>query len=309
MIYTVTLNPAIDYVMHPLTLDMGFTNRSSSEEVYCGGNGINISTLLNELKVVNVAFGIAAGFTGEYLISTLQENGISCNFVKLDKGFTRINVKLNGIVMTMCNGMGPKIPTKKVDELLERIDCIGEGDTLVLTGSIPASLPENMYDIIMKVLAGRGVRFVVDAPGQLLMEALAAEPFLIKPNNHEVGRIFDARPETPEDCIPYAKELHDRGAKNVIVSCGGHGALLYDENDEIHTVPTAKIKLVNATGAGDSMVAGFVAKTQAGASYEEALRFASACGTATAASNGIAKRATIDRVYARLCKMIEKQKA
>lgn len=307
MIYTVTLNPAIDYVMHPLTLDMGFTNRSSSEEIYCGGNGINISTLLNELKVVNVAFGIAAGFTGDYLINTLQENGISCNFVKLDKGFTRINVKLNGIVMTMCNGMGPKIPTKKVDELLERIDCIGEGDTLVLTGSIPKSLPENMYDIIMKVLAGRGVRFVVDAPGNLLLEALPAHPFLIKPNNHEVGRIFDARPETPEDCIPFAKELHERGAQNVIVSCGGHGALLYDENDEVHTVPTAKIKLVNATGAGDSMVAGFVAKTQAGESYEEALRFASACGTATAASNGIAKRATIDKVYARLCKMIEKQ--
>lgn len=309
LIYTVTLNPAIDYVMHPLTLDMGFTNRSSSEEVYCGGNGINVSTLLNELKVVNVAFGIVAGFTGEYLISTLQKNGISCNFVKLEKGFTRINVKLNGIVMTMVNGMGPKISEKKVDELLERIDCIEQGDTLILTGSIPKSLPEDMYDIIMRRLKDRGVRFVVDAPGSLLLEALDAHPFLIKPNNHEVGRIFNARPETPEECIPFARELHARGAQNVIVSCGGHGSLLYDENQQTHIVPTAKIRLVNATGAGDSMVAGFVAKVQEGADYETALRFASACGTATAASKGIAKRATIDKIYASLNELIEAQAA
>ena len=158
MIYTVTLNPAIDYVMHPLTLDMGFTNRSSSEELYCGGNGINISTLLNELKVANIAFGIVAGFTGDYLVKTMQRNGVASNFVRLDRGFTRINVKLNGIVMTMVNGMGPKISEKKVDELLERIDYIGKGDTLVLTGSIPKSLPESMYDVIMKRLEGRGVR-------------------------------------------------------------------------------------------------------------------------------------------------------
>lgn len=307
LIYTVTLNPAIDYVMHPLTLDMGFTNRSSSEELYCGGNGINISTMLNELKVPNVALGIAAGFTGDYLIKELQKGGISSNFVRLEHGFTRINVKLKGIVMTIVNGMGPKISEKKVDELLERIDYIGSGDTVVLTGSIPKSLPEDMYDVIMKRLEGRGIRFVVDAPGTLLLEALNAKPFLIKPNNHEVGRIFDARPETPEECIPFAKELHERGAQNVIVSCGGHGSLLYDENDEVHTVPTAKIRLVNATGAGDSMVAGFVAQVQSGADYETALRFASACGTATAASKAIAKRATVDRVYEQLNKIIAAQ--
>jgi 1-phosphofructokinase len=183
LIYTVTLNPAIDYVMHPVSLDMGFTNRSSSEEVYCGGNGINISTLLNELKVVNVAFGIAAGFTGDYLIKTLQDNGVSANFVRLKEGFTRINVKLNGIVMTMCNGMGPVITPDKVDELLERLECIAQGDTLILTGSIPKSLPEDMYDIIMKRLENRGVRFVVDAPGALLLKSLPAHPFLIKPKS------------------------------------------------------------------------------------------------------------------------------
>lgn len=309
LIYTVTLNPAIDYVMHPLTLDMGFTNRSSSEELYCGGNGINVSTILNELKVVNVALGIVAGFTGDYLIKELQKQGISSNFVKLEHGFTRINVKLNGIVMTIVNGMGPKISQKKVDELLDRIDYIGEGDTLVLTGSIPKSLPEDMYDIIMKRLEGRGIRFVVDAPGKLLLESLSGHPFLIKPNNHEVGRIFNATPETPEDCIPYAKELQKLGAQNVIVSCGGHGSLLYDENGEIHTVPTARIRLVNATGAGDSMVGGFISKVVEGADYDTALRFASACGTATAGSRGIAKRATIDRVYEALNEIIEKQEA
>jgi len=297
LIYTVTLNPAIDYVMHPLTLDMGFTNRSSSEEIHCGGNGINVSTLLNELGVINVAFGIVAGFTGEYLVNRLQEKGISCNFVKLDRGNTRINVKMNGIVMTIVNGMGPKIPLKKVDELLGRIDGLAPGDTLVLTGSIPKSLPEDMYNIIMKTLEGRGIRFVVDAPGSLLMESLDRQPFLIKPNNHEVGRIFGANPETPEECIPFAKELHERGAQNVIISCGGYGSLLYDEFGNIHMTPTAKIRLVNATGAGDSMVAGFVAKTDAGEDYETALRFASACGSATAASKGIAKYSTIMRVF------------
>jgi 1-phosphofructokinase len=311
LIYTVTLNPAIDYVMHPLTLDMGFTNRSSSEELHIGGNGINISTLLNELGVTNVALGIAAGFTGDYLIKRLQEKGIASNFVTLDKGYTRINVKLQGIVMTICNGMGPKISQKKVDELLDRIDGIGEGDILVLTGSIPTSLPEDMYDIIMRRLAGRGIRFVVDAPGQLLMKSLAAQPFLIKPNNHEVGRIFNAQPETPEDCMPYAHKLHELGAQNVVVSCGGHGAALVDEHGEEHTVPTAKIKLVNATGAGDSMVAGFISKAKAGGTYDEyqeALIFASACGTATAGSKAIAKRSTIDRVVTALNKMMAAKK-
>ena len=174
MIYTMTLNPALDYVMHPLTLDMGFTNRSSSEELYCGGNGINISTLLKELDVPSIAMGIAGGFTGDYLLTELQDKGIASNFVRLDRGNTRINIKLNGIVMTMVNGMGPKIPEKKVDELLERMDVVRAGDTLVLTGSIPNSLPEDIYTQIMGKLAGRGIQFVVDAPGQLLMESLKA---------------------------------------------------------------------------------------------------------------------------------------
>ena len=288
--------------MHPLTLDMGFTNRSSSEELHCGGNGINISTLLNELDMPSIAMGIVAGFTGDYLLKRLSEKGIASNFVVLDRGYTRINVKLNGIVMTMVNGMGPKISEKKVDELLGRMDVVGAGDTLVLTGSIPNSLPEDMYTQIMRRLGGRGIQFVVDAPGQLLMEALEAHPFLIKPNNHEVGRIYGVDIEEPEECMPYAHKLQEAGARNVIISCGGHGSLLLDENGAEHVVPTAKIKLVNATGAGDSMVAGFLAQVTRGVDYETALIFASACGTATAASKGIAKRTTIDRVVGALYK-------
>lgn len=302
MIYTMTLNPALDYVMHPLTLDMGFTNRSSSEEIHCGGNGINVSTLLNELDVPNIAMGICAGFTGDYLLKRLQQKGIASNFVVLDHGNTRINVKLNGIVMTMVNGMGPKIPQRKVEELLERMDVVNAGDTLVLTGSIPNSLPDDVYTRIMHLLGNRGIQFVVDAPGQLLMESLDAHPFLIKPNNHEVGRIFGVNIESPEECMPYAHKLHDAGARNVIISCGVHGSLLLDENGQEHVVPTAKIRLVNATGAGDSMVAGFLAQVTRGVDYDTALVFASACGTATAASRGIAKREKIDRVVTALYK-------
>ena len=302
MIYTMTLNPALDYVMHPLTLDMGFTNRSSSEELHCGGNGINISTLLNELDVPSIAMGIAAGYTVDYLIRPLKEKGVALTCDLDDRGSTRKNIKLDGIEKASVADSKKVIPEKKVDELLERMDVVGAGDTLVLTGSIPNSLPEDMYMQIMRRLGGRGIQFVVDAPGQLLMESLEAHPFLIKPNNHEVGRIFGVEIEEPEACMPYAHKLQDAGARNVIISCGGHGSLLLDENGAEHVVPTAKIRLVNATGAGDSMVGGFLAQVTRGVDYETALIFASACGTATAASKGIAKRSTIDRVVAALYK-------
>ena len=309
VIYTVTFNPAVDYVMHPLTLDMGFTNRSSSEEVRCGGNGINVSSILTELNVDTICLGIIAGFTGDYILDMLQSAGVTTNFVRLDRGFTRINVKLNGIVMTMINGMGPKIPNDKVDELFGRLDRIKKGDTLVLTGSIPACLPDDMYEIIMARLAGRGIRFVVDAPGTLLLQSLASRPFMIKPNNHELGKLFDVQPETPEECLPYARLLHERGAQNVIVSCGGYGSAFIDADGVEHTTKCPPCRLVNATGAGDSMVAGFLARVGAGASWGDALNFASACGSATAASKGLATRATIDKFYATLTKLLDEEKA
>lgn len=296
MIYTVTFNPALDYVMHPSTLDMGFTNRSTCEELRIGGNGINISCILNELDVSNIALGFIGGFTGDYLLDNLQERGVNCNFVRLEHGLTRINIKLIGIVMTMVNGVGPKIPQSKLDEFFVRLDRIRPGDTVVLTGSVPKSLPDSIYDMIMNRLGGKNIRFVVDAPGALLLQALSAKPFLIKPNNHELGHLFDVKPETPEECLPYARMLHDRGAANVIVSCGKYGSALIDGdgNEEVVGVPVCK--LVNATGAGDSMVAGFLSQLESGKSYREALIFASACGSATASSKGLAKRATIDKM-------------
>ena len=301
MIYTMTLNPALDYVMHPLTLDMGFTNRASSEELYCGGNGINISTLLKELDVPSIAMGIAGTEVSKEASDIVMLDDSFATIVKavhwgrgIYENFQRfiqfqLTVNLSSVVVVL-------------DELLERMDVVRAGDTLVLTGSIPNSLPEDIYTQIMGKLAGRGIQFVVDAPGQLLMESLKAHPFLIKPNNHEVGRIYGVSIESPEECMPYAHKLHEEGARNVIISCGGHGSLLLDENGVEHIVPTAKVKLVNATGAGDSMVAGFLAKVTSGEDYETALIFASACGTATAASNGIAKRSKIDRVVTALYK-------
>ncbi|MDJ1121025.1 1-phosphofructokinase family hexose kinase [Olsenella sp. YH-ols2217] len=305
MIYTVTFNPSVDYVMHPTTLDMGYTNRSTAEEFYAGGNGINVSTILTELDVDNVAMGLIGGFTGEFVLDTLQAQGINTNFVRLDKGNTRINVKLNGIIMTIINGMGPNIPIAKVDELFRRIDRIQAGSTLVLTGSIPSCLPDDMYDIMMSRFGDRGIRFVVDAPGDLLMNALAAKPFFIKPNNHEVGRIFGANPETPEEVLPYARLLHEKGAQNVLVSCGGYGAALVDEYGQEHTTKCPPCRLVNATGAGDSMVAGFLAALDRGWDYGDALNYASACGSATAASNGLANRETIERFYNSLVHLLE----
>lgn len=297
MIYTVTFNPSVDYVMQPSSLDMGYTNRSSLEACFPGGNGINVSTVLTELGCNNVAMAIVGGFTGDFILNTLQEQGINCNFVKLDKGNTRINVKLTGIIMTIINGMGPNIPINKVDELFSRLDRIVEGDTLVLTGSIPASLPDDMYDIMMSRFGGRGIRFVVDAPGDLLMNSLPAKPFFIKPNNHEVGRIFDANPETPEEVLPYAHKLHEKGAQNVLVSCGAYGAALVDEHGEEHVTQTPPCRLVNATGAGDSMVAGFLSALDQGMDYQDALCFAVACGSATAASQGLATKPTIERFF------------
>ncbi len=307
MIYTVTFNPSVDYVMHPTSLDEGRTNRSSSEEFFPGGNGINVATILTELNVATVAMGIVAGFTGDFVVDALQKSGINCNFVTLDSGYTRINVKLNGSMMTIINGMGPNIPISKVDELFQRLDRIGKGDTLVLTGSIPSCLPDDMYDIMMSRFGERGIRFVVDAPGGLLMKALSAKPFFIKPNNHEVGKIFDADPETPEEALPFARQLHEKGAQNVLVSCGDLGAALVDADGNEHTTITPPTRLVNATGAGDSMVAGFLAAVDKGMDYAEALNYAVASGSATAASSGLAKRPTIERFYATLTDIVNKK--
>ena len=211
--------------------------------------------------------------------------------------------------MTIINGMGPKIPNDKVDEMFGRLDRIKAGDTLVLTGSIPKCLPDDMYQIIMTRLAGRGIRFVVDAPGTLLLQSLESKPFMIKPNHHELGKLFDVSPETPEECLPYARLLHERGAQNVVVSCGGEGSALVAADGTEYITKCPPCRLVNATGSGDSMVAGFLASLDAGKSYQDALNFASACGSATAASKGLAQRSTIDKFYDSLTKIMDEELA
>ena len=285
MIYTMTLNPALDYVMHPLTLDMGYTNRSSSEELHCGGNGINISTLLKEVGTPSIAMGIAAGFTGDYLLKRLQEKGISSNFVCLDNGFTRINVKLNGIVMTMCNGMGPKISEKKVYELLDRMDVIGAGDTLVLTGSIPNSLPSDMYDQIMKRFAGRGIQFVVDAPGQLLRDSLPAHPFLIKPNSEELSHLMGRALDSQQELTAAARELLQTGVQKVIVSMGSRG-MLHVLPEQTIFVPGLRVPVKDTVGAGDAVIAALAVAEERGLTLEETLRLSTAAGAASVMCTG-----------------------
>ena len=312
MIYTVTINPSLDYVMYPTALDVGFTNRSSREEIRFGGKGVDVSFVLQQLDVPTVALAFAAGFTGDYFKKVLEEDGVVCDFIQLEEGFTRINVKLNGGeysggVETIVNGMGPDISEAKMDELRAKLNKLQAGDTLVLTGSVPKSLPNNTYEMLMDEFGGRGIRFVVDATGDLLLSAVDKKPFLIKPNHHELGALFDAHPQTPEECLPYARKLHDRGAANVIVSCGGRGSCLVDENGEEHIVPALPITLVNATGAGDSMIAGFLAMVDKGQSYAEALLYASACGTATALTSGMARRERIDETVARLKEFMASQ--
>ena len=310
MIYTVTFNPAIDYVVRlDAPLEIGQVNRACGEDCVLGGKGINVSGVLAQLGCPSVALGFVAGETGAWLERGLAAQGLHTDFVHLENGMTRINVKIKAGQETELNGAGPDIPDEALHQLEEKLDSLTENDVLILAGSIPASLPQNVYERLLARLDGRGVRCVVDATRALLVNVLPYHPFLIKPNNHEVGRIFkaDPMPETPEDCLPYAQKLQEGGARNVIVSCGGNGSLLLDEYGTEHIVPTARVRLVNATGAGDSMVAGFLAKVTRGLDYENALIYASACGTATAASKGIAKRSTIDRVVTALYKKMGRE--
>ncbi len=300
MIYTVTFNPAVDYVMHPLSLDMGFTNRSKHEEFSVGGKGLCVSMVLTNLRVPNIAMAFAAGFTGRFVEETLHTRGMVTDLIWLDEGYTRINVKIHNLAETKINGAGPAIPEDKYDMLMDKLEKLLPGDTLVLNGSVPSCLPKDTYARIMERFRDRGLRYVVDATGDLLMRSLESRPFLIKPNNHEIGAIFDCDPETPEDCLPLAHKLHEKGAQNVLVSCGGNGSCLVDSDGREHTVDAVQGEIVNTTGAGDSMVAGFLASIDQGESYEHALRFASACGTATAFAPGMATAEEIQAVFERM---------
>ena len=295
MIYTVTFNPAIDYVVKTDKMKSGEVNRANEEKMYFGGKGINVSLVLRELGIKSRAFGFIAGFTGEAIENGLASQGIETGFVRLKNGFSRINVKIKSDEETELSGRGPDIPDDAVKELFEKLEMIKDGDTLVLAGSIPPSLPSDIYEKILAHLEGRKIKTVVDATKDLLLNVLKYRPFLVKPNNHELGEMFGVKLETVEQIAEYAEKLRKMGAENVLVSMAGDGALLIDETGKVYHQGVCKGTVKNSVGAGDSMVAGFIAGAEKG-DYEYALKLGTACGGATAFSDGLAEKEDIFRL-------------
>ena len=297
MIYTVTFNPAIDYVVRlDAPLEVGEMNRAGGEDCVLGGKGINVSGVLAQLDCPSVALGFVAGETGAWLERGLEKQGLETDFVHLEQGMTRINVKIKAGQETELNGAGPDIPESAVRQLEEQLDALNENDILILAGSIPRSLPQDTYERLLARLQGKGVRAVVDATRDLLVNVLQYRPFLIKPNNHELGEIVGRELKTDAEIIAAARTLQEKGARNVLVSMAGDGALLVDENGKVHRIGCPKGKVVNSVGAGDSMVAGFVAGWMQTGSYDMALRLGTACGSATAFSLGLATREKIEEL-------------
>lgn len=299
MIYTVTFNPAIDYVIHTEQLRTGCVNRSVSEDIQFGGKGINVSVVLSELGIKSRALGFIAGFTGKALEKGIQNKGIETDFVYLEDGFTRINVKIKSDEETELNGQGPKISDKAISLLYDKLESAKDGDTVVLAGSIPNTLPSDIYENIMARLSEKKIKIVVDATKELLLNALKYKPFLIKPNNHELGEMFGVSINSNDEVVAYAKKLREMGAVNVLVSMAGEGAVLVDESCNVYTCKSCKGKVKNSVGAGDSMVAGFIAGFERG-DYEYALKLGSATGGATAFSDGLATKEEIYKLLEQL---------
>ncbi len=298
MIYTVTFNPSLDYIVSMDGFEMGRTNRTTGEQMFPGGKGINVSIVLGNLGIENTALGFTAGFTGEQIEREVQRMGLLADFIRIDKGLSRINVKLKDYDGTEINGMGPEIGQAHVDALYQKLERLGAEDVLVLAGSIPKSLPDSIYSDILARLQTKGVLFVVDATKDLLLNVLQYKPFLIKPNNHELGEIFQVTLDTREAVVPYAKRLQEKGAQNVLVSMAGQGAVLVDALGAVHMLAAPEGKLVNAVGAGDSMVAGFLAGWTEKKDYGHAFRMGISAGSASAFSELLATRQEIEQIYA-----------
>ena len=299
MIYSVSFIPAIVYIVHTGTMQVGQVNRSQGEELYFGGKGINVSFVLHELGLPSKALGFVAGFTGAAIEAGIQEQGIATDFVHLDSGFSRINVKIKSGEETELNGQGPNISEAAVAELFEKLNQLQDGDVLILAGSIPNTMPADSYEKILAHLSDKKIKVVVDATKDLLLKVLPYHPFLIKPNNHELGELFGVTLHSIEEIATYAKKLQEMGAQNVLISMAGDGALLIDETGKQHVCGVCKGTVKNSVGAGDSMVAGFVAGSMHG-DYEAALKLGTAAGGATAFSEGLAQRAEIERLLQQL---------
>lgn len=300
MICTVTFNPSLDYIFEVDHFQLGMTNRTTSELILPGGKGLNVSIVLRNLGYANTALGFLAGFTGDEIERRCRQAGIDTDFIRIPEGVSRINLKLKSVDGTEINGMGPRIGEKEIEALMHKLSTLKEGDTLFLAGSIPASLPSDMYSRIMALLKGKGVTIIVDATRDLLVNVLPYHPFLVKPNNHELGEIFHVELKTREDVVPYARRMQKMGARNVLVSMAGQGAVLAGEDGSIHASPAPKGKLVNAVGAGDSMVAGFMAGWMDSHDYAHAFHMGCAAGSASAFSEQLATREEVMTVLQQL---------
>ncbi|MBR0429243.1 MAG: 1-phosphofructokinase [Lachnospiraceae bacterium] len=300
MIYTVTFNPSLDYIVSVGHFQVGAVNRTNTELMFPGGKGINVSMVLKNLGYDSVALGFMAGFTGKEIVRLLEEREVKSDFINVAEGISRINVKLRSDEESEINGMGPAISAADIDKLYTQLDKLTDGDVLVLAGSIPSVMPESMYMDIMKYLEDKNLHIVVDATKDLLMNVLPYHPFLIKPNNHELGEIFGVTLNTKEEVIPYAKKLQEKGARNVLISMAGEGALLVTEDDQVFESMPPKGKVKNSVGAGDSMVAGFIAGYMNSHDYEEAFYMGLCTGSASAFSDNLATKPEVQALLQQL---------
>lgn len=300
MINTITLNPSLDYIVKVNNFEADKLNRSESEQIYAGGKGINVSIVLKNLGVDNTALGYVAGFTGDEILRQIKEHGVDCDFVKLNNGLSRINVKLKSDGETEINGSGPDISEEDLKSLYGKIAHLGKGDFLILSGSIPNSIPDDIYENIMKTLLDSGVEFIVDATKDLLLKVLKYRPFLIKPNHHELAEMFNVEIKGDEDIIKYGKKLQEMGAKNVLISMAGDGAILLPENGEPVKRDVPKGVLKNSVGAGDSMVAGFLAGYLKNHDIKEAFKMGVATGSASAFSEELATEEQVNELLAKM---------
>ncbi|MDS0525206.1 1-phosphofructokinase [Clostridium sp. SHJSY1] len=294
MIYTITFNPALDYIVKVNDFELGAVNRTYSEDIYAGGKGINVSIVLKNLGIENKALGYIAGFTGKEIERKVKEFGCTTDFIELKEGMSRINVKIKADHETEINGNGPAINKDELEKLFTKLETLSQDDILVLAGSIPNTLPEDIYETIMKKLQNKGIKFIVDTTGDLLMNVLKYKPFLIKPNHHELAELFNVELKSKEDIVQYAKKLVELGAQNVLISMAGDGAILINSNLDVFMSEVPKGILKNSVGAGDSMVAGFIAGYLKNRELVEAFKMGVATGSASAFSEGLA---TEDKVY------------
>ncbi len=297
MIYTVTFNPSVDCILKTPSFAPGISNRAEAQTLRPGGKGINVSAMLRNLGLSSVALGFTSGFTGAWIEDSVKSGGVNTDFIPLSDGFTRINVKIKGEDETEINAPGPNINEENIKSLIQKLDCLKQGDILILSGSVPPSVSDDIYLKLSEKAKSKNALTVVDAEKKLLLNALSQNPFLVKPNNHELGDMFSVKLKTRSDVIPYAEALRDKGALNVLVSCGKDGAVLAAADGRLYQAPAPGGKVVNSVGAGDSMVAGFIAGYLENGSYEHAFKMGLSAGSATALSCGLGEKEAVMSLY------------